>query len=265
MQSERAAGAGSGGATPGGETAPAAVPRPPTAPATDPDEGPARTPNWIFLSANASVGKKAIMAITGSILGLYVVVHLLGNLQIFQKPEMINVYAEFLKSKPGFLWGARAALLAAALLHVVVGGTLWFQNRAARPVRYAARKKNEQSTLASRTMIWTGALVLGFIIYHLLHLTVGSVNPPGYRFDAHDVYTNIVRGFSDPLFAGLYVVGMIFLFLHLSHGIQSLFLTFGFSHPKYEAGVRRASIALAFLIAAGNIAIVASVWFGWIG
>lgn len=218
---------------------------------------------WLLEAASASVGKKGVMAVTGTILVLFVIAHLLGNLQIFRGPDALNGYARLLRVEPALLWFERLVLLAAALLHVIVGILLWLENRAARPVGYATRA-TVKATLASRTMIYSGIIVMGFIIYHLLHLTFGAVGPSGYTFELSNVYQNVVQGFRDPFISVLYIVGQLLLYFHLSHGIQSMFQTFGFNHPKYETGVRRFGYGLAFLLAAGNISIPLAVLFRWV-
>jgi succinate dehydrogenase / fumarate reductase cytochrome b subunit len=217
--------------------------------------------HWLGVFLTSSVGQKAVMAVTGVILVLYVIVHLLGNLQVFQGEEHLNAYAQLLRLEPPLLWTARVILFAAAALHVIFGVRLWLQNRSARPVPYACRS-TVKASIASRTMIYTGLVVLGFVVYHVLHLTLGTVGPSGYEFEHGNVYRNLVRGFQDPLISGLYIVGQIFLYVHLSHGIQSMFKTLGASHPKYERGVERLGGILALLLAVGNIALPLVVLFG---
>jgi succinate dehydrogenase / fumarate reductase, cytochrome b subunit len=221
---------------------------------------PGRNPEAGFLPLilGTSVGKKAIMAVTGTILVAFVVVHMLGNLQVYMGSEALNRYAHFLRIEPALLWVARLVLLATGLTHGTVGFLLWMENRRARPQGYAC-SGTVQATLASRTMIYTGLVVFGFIIYHILHLTLRVVGPAGYTPMETDVYRNVVAGFSDPVIAVLYIVGQLLLFFHLSHGIQSLFQSLGFRHPRYQAGIQRGGTILAFVIAAGNISIPVAV------
>jgi len=152
-------------------------------------------------------------------------------------------------------------LLATALLPVFTGLLLWLENRAARPIGYA-KENTVTASIASRTMIYSGAIVMGFIVYHLLHLTLGKVGPAGYQFEHGKVYQNVVNGFRDPFISILYIVGQLLLFFHLSHGIQSLFQTLGFNHPKYENPVKRTGLVLSLFITAGNICIPLAVLFG---
>jgi succinate dehydrogenase / fumarate reductase cytochrome b subunit len=200
------------------------------------------------------------MAVTGLILVIFVIFHLLGNLQIYNGPEGLNGYSRLLRVEPLLLWIVRLVLLAAAVLHVYFGVVLWLESRRARPVGYAYMR-TVKASLASRTMIYSGIIVMGFIIYHLLHLTFGVAGPVGYQFEHSNVYRNVVRGFSDPLISILYIVGQLLLFFHLSHGIQSAFQSLGFRHPKYLPAVQRGGTTLAFLLAAGNIAIPLAVLF----
>lgn len=201
------------------------------------------------------------MAVTGSILVLFVAGHLAGNLQVFLGEEALNHYAELLRIEPPLLWAIRVVLLVTAVIHVITGVSLWAENRAARPERYA-KQRSVQATIASRTMIYSGIIVMGFIIYHLLHLTFRTVGPAGYTASAHNVYRNVVAGFSDPVITILYIVGQLLLYFHLSHGIASLFQSLGFRQPRYDAGFRRASAVIAFLIAAGNISMPLAVLVG---
>ena len=111
-------------------------------------------------------------------------------------------------------------------------------------------------------MVYSGIVVMAFLIYHLLHLTFRTLGPSGYTPSVHNVYRNVVAGFSDPVISILYIVGQLLLFFHLSHGIASLFQSLGFRQPRYDAGFRRASAVLAFLIAAGNISMPLAVLAG---
>ncbi len=163
-----------------------------------------------------TVGKKAIMAVTGFILFGFVVGHLLGNLQIYLPPEKINHYSATLKSMPALLWGARITLLIAVGLHIWSSFQLWLLQREARPVQYV-KKVNDHSTYASRTMQWSGPIILAFLIFHLLHFTFGTVHPGG-PFDEHNVYNNVVTGFQVWPVSLFYIIAMIMLCYHLYHG-----------------------------------------------
>ncbi|HPA53451.1 MAG TPA: hypothetical protein PLP50_17805, partial [Thermoanaerobaculia bacterium] len=140
-----------------------------------------------------SITLKAVMALTGIVLYGFVFVHMVGNIQLYQGPEKINGYAAFLKSVPPLLWGTRITLLAAVLLHALAAFTLWRRNLAARPVGYA-HQSFQAAGITSRTMYWTGPVIALFVIYHLLHFTLGSAHS---QFSHTDVYTNVVVGFSN--------------------------------------------------------------------
>jgi succinate dehydrogenase / fumarate reductase cytochrome b subunit len=209
-----------------------------------------------------TVGKKVIMAVTGVILFGFVVGHLLGNLQIFLPPERINSYAATLRSHPVLLWGARITLLVAVLLHIWSSFQLWLLQREARPIKYT-KKANIHSTYASRTMMWSGPIILAFVIFHLLHLTLGTVHPGG-PFETHNVYNNVVTGFQVWPVSLFYIIAMIMLCYHLYHGLWSMFQTLGFSHPVYTPVLRVLAKIVAILIAVGNISIPVAILAGFI-
>ena len=200
-----------------------------------------------------TVGKKAVMAVTGVILFGFVVGHLLGNLQIYISQEQINHYSATLKLHPGFLWAARIGLLLAVFLHIWSSFQLWLLQKQARPIAYV-KKDNIASTYASRTMMWSGPIILAFIIFHLLHFTFGTIHPGG-PFNEHDVYNNIVTGFQVWPVSLFYIIAMIMLCYHLYHGLWSMFQSLGISHPVYTPWIKLGAKVFAILIAVGNISI----------
>ncbi|MCB0360271.1 MAG: succinate dehydrogenase cytochrome b subunit [Bdellovibrionales bacterium] len=214
-----------------------------------------------------TVGKKVVIALTGLVLVGFVIAHMLGNLGFFFGQETINAYAAFLKSKPAVLWGARAVLLGAVVLHIVLTLSLKMRNVKARPVRYEVNNK-VQATSASLTMALTGIIVLSFIVFHLGHFTLGFVFPEHYALHdpvgRHDVFGMMTRGFTIPLVAWGYVVAMVFLTFHLSHGVQSMFQTLGLRGPKYAAGIRVLSTTIALVVFFGFAAVPASVQLGFV-
>lgn len=217
----------------------------------------------------SSIGMKWLMALSGIALVGFVVVHMMGNLLVFLGPEKLNAYAVGLREMPlQLLWVARAVLLVAVLVHIFSAVRLTNLNRAARPERYAMRKP-VASTYASRTMMMGGLILLAFIIYHLAHFTFGVVSPDQFEVhDAqgrHDVYRMVVLGFRNPLIAGSYVLAMIPLALHLSHGASSFFQSLGLSHPKYDAIFRGLGPFLATIIFIGNVSMPIAVLGGLIG
>jgi len=209
-----------------------------------------------------TVGKKAIMAVTGFILFGFVCGHLLGNLQIFEAPDKINRYAAFLKSVPPLLWGTRITLLFAVGLHIWSSFELWLLQREARPIKYV-KKTNLNSTYASRTMIWSGPIILAFVIWHLLQFTLGAVHP-GAPFDEHNVYNNVVFGFQVWPVSLFYIIAMTMLCYHLYHGLWSMFQSLGISHPIYTPILRVLAKVVAVLIAIGYISIPAAVLAGFV-
>ena len=213
----------------------------------------------------ASIGKKAIMAVTGLILFGYVVGHLLGNLQIYAAdPNQINRYAAFLHNPNNVLplWVIRTLLLGAVVLHVTASVQLWLQNREARPVRYV-KKDDVPASYAARTMVWSGPIIAAFVVFHVLHLTVGTVVPlREVAENAPDVRYNVITGFQNLWISGFYILAMVLLCLHLYHGIWSMFQSMGLSHPRYTPWLKKGSAVVAILIAIGNISIPIAVITG---
>jgi succinate dehydrogenase / fumarate reductase cytochrome b subunit len=221
----------------------------------------------ITLAANpgfvrSTIGRKVVMAVTGVILFGFVLAHMAGNLQVYLGPAAFNHYAEFLREvlHGTGLWIARAVLLAAAVLHVWAATSLTLQSRAARPVAYRQWTARE-STYASRTMRWSGVIVLVFVIYHLLHFTFGTVHPdyvPG------DVYHNFVAGFEVPVVSAFYILANVLLGFHLRHGVWSMLQTLGLSHPRYKRVAVLTAAAFAIIVTVGNLSFPIAVLAGWI-
>lgn len=218
----------------------------------------------------SSIASKVIMALTGIALLGFVIAHMVGNLQVYAGPEKLNAYAHTLQSLGPVLWGMRLGLLAIFGLHVWTAFRLWRANSAAKPVKYAVAANNT-STYASRTMIWSGFIVLAFVVFHLLHFTLGKVQPDLFHTaDAldpkrHDVYRMVILGFRDPAIAVSYVVAQVLLCLHISHGASSLFQTLGFTNPRMECVKNAAGPLLATVIAIGNISIPVTILLGLVG
>lgn len=208
----------------------------------------------------STIGKKAVMAITGVVLVGFVIGHMAGNLQLYMGAEALNAYSEFLHHllHGQGLWIARAVLLVSVGLHIWAATALTLQNQAARPVGYR-QQQADASTYASRTMKWSGPILLAFIIYHLLHFTVGTVHPD---FQPGDVYHNVVVGFQSVPVAVSYIVAMLLLGLHLRHGVWSMLRTLGVSHPRYERMAQAAAAAVAVVVVAGNISFPLAVLVG---
>ena len=216
----------------------------------------------------SSIGKKWLVAITGLIWVGYVIAHLVGNLQVFFGPGQINDYAAFLHSIPAGLWAARIVLIVALILHIVLTIKLTAENRTARPERYQ-KKAYVQATAAARTMMLSGPLILAFIIFHLLHLTTRDIYPDYQSWvdplGRTDVYRMLIAGFQSWLVSGFYVVAIVLLCLHLSHGFSSLLQTLGINSKRTMGLLSKGGRALAVLIAIGYISIPVAVLFGGLG
>src|SRR6476619_1799789 len=180
----------------------------------------------------SSVGKKFVMAVTGVIGIGFLIVHVLGNLLVFRGADAINSYSHFLHSTGELLWLARIVLIVSVILHVIAAYQLTMQNRAARPIGYAMREP-QVSTLAARTMRWGGALLLIFIVLHILHFTTGTLRPAGY-FSRGDVYANVVSSFRLWCVSLFYAISMVALGLHLFHGAWSSVRSLGVSPTSPE-------------------------------
>jgi len=204
------------------------------------------------------VGKKVVMALTGCVLCLFVLGHMLGNLQVYQGAEKLNHYAAFLQGLGAGLWAVRLVLLACVVLHVFSAYQLWRLKLDARPTAYV-KKATVATTYAARTMIWSGPIVLAFIIYHLLHFTTGQAHPD---FRHGDVYHNVIAGFSNPAASLFYIAANILLAIHLYHGVWSMFQTVGVNHPRYTPWLKRLSKAYAWVIGLGNVSIPLAVLTG---
>lgn len=206
----------------------------------------------------SSLGKKYIMALTGCALFAFVIGHLLGNLQVFGQPELINTYAHFLKSKPALVWGARLGLLACVGLHIAAAVTLAALNKEARPVGYAGGSAYG-STTRSRYMLVSGLVILAFVVYHLAHFTalLPGINGHGdfrklttilHGESVPDVYAMMILGFQVWWVALFYMVAQALLFIHLSHGLAAMFQSFGLRDhvwwPRIQIFAKAASIAI---------------------
>lgn len=205
------------------------------------------------------------MAVTGLVLLAYVLGHMIGNLQIFAPdPNQINHYAAFLHSTANIapLWIIRAVLLAAVVLHIVAAVQLTKTKSDARPVGYI-KKKNVPSSYAARTMMWSGPIIAAFVIFHVLHLTVGAVMPlREVGVNQPDVRYNVVSGFQNPLVAGFYILAVVLLCVHLYHGLWSMLQSLGWISARYDEKVRKAAAATAILICLGFVSVPLAVLAG---
>lgn len=200
--------------------------------------------NAIAAFWRSTIGKKIVMAVTGVIGIAFLVSHVASNLLVFQGPEKINEYAAFLRTLGPGLFIARAVLVLAVVLHVVVAVQLAVRRRAARPVGYA-KVKPQVTKFWDRTMFVGGLALLAFIVFHLLHLTWGTVHPQFVHLDPHG---NIVRGFREPWVVAIYVIGVLALGLHLAHGAWSSVRTMGLNRPTPHPMRRPVALLLAALL-----------------
>jgi succinate dehydrogenase / fumarate reductase cytochrome b subunit len=214
---------------------------------------------WLAQFWRSTVGKKIVMAVTGLVMIGFVVGHLAGNLLVFAGRDRINAYSAFLHSTGEVLWAVRIVLLVSVILHITAAWQLTLIDRAARPVGYA-KHQYEAATWASRTIRWGGVLLLIFIVFHLLHMTVGTLHP---SFTPGDVYDNLISGLSVWYVALFYIVAMVALGLHLYHGTWSSMRTMGIEQPAREPIRRRRLIwAFAILMALGFISIPVAIVLG---
>ena len=207
----------------------------------------------------STVGKKSVMAVTGVIMIAFLIGHLAGNLLVFRGAAALDAYSAFLKRELLALWVVRAVLLVAVLLHVAAAAQLAILDRAARPERYA-RREPQAATIASRTMRIGGLFIAAFIVFHLLHLTTGTLRPAA--FDEVRVYDNVIGGFRVWWVAGLYAVSMIAIGLHLFHGGWSWLRTLGLSRPSAAPLHRPIAATFAIAIWAGFTSIPVAIFFG---
>lgn len=203
------------------------------------------------------IGRKILMAITGQMMVLFVVVHLLGNSSIFVGADGINAYAKHLHDLGPLVWVFRLVMLSLITVHGIFGIQLTLENSAATPQSYAV-KNLRKATLSSNNMIWTGLLILAFLVYHLLQFTVRVTPDIVKGVDAlgrYDVFNMVTTSFANGGIAAVYVAAMIVLFLHLNHGIQSFFQTMGWASDTSLPTISKLgkAVAVVFLVGYSSI------------
>ncbi|MDQ3283282.1 MAG: succinate dehydrogenase cytochrome b subunit [Acidobacteriota bacterium] len=212
---------------------------------------------WFGNFYRSSIGKKAVMAITGVILFGWIFLHMVGNLKLYMGAEHMNEYAHFLRAmgapavpESGVLWAMRLLLLVCVVLHIHAAYALTQMSRAARPLDYRNRDFVKAS-YASRTMRWGGVIIFLFILYHLLHLTTGQAHP---NFIKDDAYHNVVSGFQMQWWvAAVYIIANLALGLHLYHGVWAMWGSLGIVNPRIEAWRRSFATAFAAIITIANV------------
>ncbi|RPI67696.1 MAG: succinate dehydrogenase cytochrome b subunit [Ignavibacteriae bacterium] len=216
-----------------------------------------------------TIFQKWVMAVTGIFLVLFLAGHLAGNLLVFLGPDAINEYAVGLRElfHGAAIWVMRAGILLAFVLHIRAGIILAGRNRAATASSYS-KVERRSSTVASRSMAYTGVLIAVYVLYHLAHFTWGTAHPDVYNFtDAaghHDVYRMVVASFQQPLLTALYTIAMIVTGLHLNHAISSAFQTLGVSHPRYTRLIRMAGPMLGIVLVLGFLSVPLAIMFGMV-
>lgn len=238
----------------------------------------------LFSYLKSSILKKAVMAVTGIMLVLYIVVHTAGNMLIYLGKDAINTYSQFLHSLGPGLWVVRVILLLGFIFHVWTSIVLKFSNLDAKPQKYAV-KNYLRAKLTSRTMIWTGLMIFFFVCYHVAHLTLHVTNPEhvslenyvphgillaqgsnaGILFERTNVYNMVILGFRNPFIAISYMIAVLIVGFHLNHAIQSMFQTLGWNNPKYFPTIKKCSVCLSVVIVLCLISIPISVLIGLVG
>jgi len=206
----------------------------------------------------SSVGRKLVMAATGQLIFLFVILHVLGNATIYF--GWLNAYAAHLHALPPLIWSFRIGLIVLFAFHIFYGIVLTLENNKAKPESYVMRN-DLSATVAGRNMVWTGAVIGSFLIYHLLHFTVQVTNPSlaaARHLDSlgrPDVFMMVVKSFQNFGIASLYLLSMIALWLHLSHGIQSSFQTWGMNNEQSFPIIKRAGAFAAIVLFVAYIAV----------
>jgi succinate dehydrogenase / fumarate reductase cytochrome b subunit len=223
---------------------------------------------WLVDFVKSSIGAKVVMGVTGVMLIGFVIMHMVGNLQVFLGAETLNAYGKMLHDLGGLLWVARFGLIGAVVLHIASGLRLASLNKAARPVRYV-HETTVQASFASRYMKLSGLVVLAFVVYHLLHFTLGGAVPDDTNFldpqGRKDIYKMVVLGFQQPAVSAAYIIAMILLGLHLNHGATSLFQSLGLRNVKYNTIIDKVGPALSILVVVGNCSMPIAILTGLIG
>ncbi len=211
---------------------------------------------------DSTIGKKIVMGVTGLIMVAFVIVHMIGNLQVFVGAAKINAYSHFLHHTIAeLLWVARIILLVSVVLHIVAAVQLTRRDRAARQVSYA-RKVPQTATISSRSMRWGGVALALFIVFHILHLTTGTIQPA--PFVEGNIYSTLVGGFQVWWVMLIYVLAMIALGLHIFHGAWAAVRTLGLNQPSPYPLRRPIALLVAIIVWAGFSIVPIAIYFGWV-
>lgn len=204
---------------------------------------------------SSTIGKKYIMGITGLIWTGFVMSHMAGNMLILISPELYNAYGHALISNKPLIYTAEAVLVLALVVHAITAFALTAQNQTAREQKYYMPTNGEKSvTFASKTMIFTGSIILVFVVYHLITFKYGPWYTVTYDgVEMRDLHRLVIEVFNDPRYVAGYIVSLLALGLHLSHGVGSMFKSWGFNHPKYTPMLEKFGYLYAFIVTAGFI------------
>lgn len=218
---------------------------------------PRRPAPWPIEFYRSAIGKKWVMALTGIVLMGFVLGHMIGNLKMYQGPHALNVYGEFLREllypllpRTLTLWIIRIGLIVAFAFHIHAAWGLTWMNRRSRAGQYVHSRDYQAANAASRSMRWTGVIILLYLFYHLADMTWGWLNP---EFVRGDVYRNVQASLTNVIPAAIYVIATIALGLHLFHGAWSMFQSLGLNSPKYNSWRRTFAIAFAAIVTIGNL------------
>ncbi len=208
----------------------------------------------------SDIGRKWVMAVTGIVLLGYVLIHMIGNLHLYEGPDQINEYGEALRDLGGhlaprtfILWMLRLGLIAAFVMHIHAAYSLAIRNRGKRPVDYQSQRDYIAAGYASRTMVWGGTIILLFLLFHLADLTLGVEPAATDEFFRGDVYANVVASLSRWPVAILYIVANVALAFHIYHGAWSLFQSLGVNNPRFNVWRRWFAMGFAAVILVGNV------------
>jgi succinate dehydrogenase / fumarate reductase cytochrome b subunit len=207
---------------------------------------------WFFKFTGSSIGKKIIMAVTGSFLIIFLIIHLIGNLTLFLGPEAFNSYVSTLDVVKPLIRVVELVLLATFILHIFNGLRLWIENKKANPQKYAINVGSDNSTVFSRTMFLTGSIVFIFLVLHLatFFYRFNFYDPEGFA-NQHQYFEIVVSFLTMPWYSILYIVAVLLLGFHLNHGFQSAFQSFGWTHKKYTPIVEKLGTLYAIIMAVG--------------
>lgn len=208
--------------------------------------------SWLSTFLNSSIGKKFLMAITGSFLIIFLIIHLIGNITLFFGPDAFNGYVKALDTIKPLIRVIEVVLLAAFVFHIYNGVRLWIENKKARPVNYKVNGSTDNTTIFSRTMFVSGSIIFIFLVLHLgTFFWRFNVHDPMNLASQHEYYKIVTHFFQYWWYVLVYVIAMVLLGFHLNHGFQSAFQTFGWNNKKYTPFIKKLGTLYAIIMAVG--------------